>query len=132
MSGLSDAFDWNLSSRDRREHPRKFLSGAAHLLSPGRAPIEVRMLDISIGGIGLVSPMNMPHEWSGHVRFTLTRGSPGVDTLLVPVQVVHSVLSGRQGGFVLGMRFVDLPEDTLAVITRYIDASKSPMGAAGP
>ncbi|WP_157263589.1 PilZ domain-containing protein [Azohydromonas aeria] len=131
MSGLIESAGWN-SARERREHPRKFLSGTAHVLVPGRAPIEVHTLDISIGGLGIVSPTNLPYEWIGQIRFTLTREPYGVDTVVAPVQVVHSVLSGRQRGFMVGMRFVDLPPDIEGIIQRYMEAVRAPVGASGP
>jgi c-di-GMP-binding flagellar brake protein YcgR len=131
---MSRALDsaWLGAGPERRQYPRRFLSGAAYLFLPDKPPFEVHTLDISTGGVGIVSPMALPYEQRAELRFTLTRESPGLDLVVAPVRVAYCVLSGRQHGFLVGLQFSKLPEATAAVIARYMAASTIPMGEGEP
>jgi c-di-GMP-binding flagellar brake protein YcgR len=126
---MSRALDtaWLLSGPERRQNPRRFLSGAAHLFLPNKPPLEVHTLDISSGGVGIVSPVALPFEQRAELRFTLTRETSGLDLLRTPTRVAYCVLSGRQHGFLVGLQFFRLPEPAAAAIARYMAASTVPL-----
>lgn len=127
---MSRAIDtaWLAAGPERRQYPRRFLSGTGFLYLPGRPPIEVHTLDLSVGGVGIVSPNALAFDQCAELRLTLTRETPGLDALSLPVRVAYCVLSGRQHGFLVGLQFLKLPEATAAVIARYMAATTVPVG----
>lgn len=129
MSATEEAVTWVNLNEDRRLYPRKFLSGTGYVVVPGRPAFEVHTQDISLGGMGVVSPLNLPYELLCEMHFTLPREPAGMDVLAVSVRVVHSILSGRQRGFLVGLQFVNLPPNTLATISRFMAATSLMMGS---
>lgn len=131
MPVTEEAASWATVHQDRRLYPRKFLSGTGYMVVPGRPAFEVHTLDISMGGMAVVSPFNLAYELPCEVHFTLPREPAGVDILAVPVRVVHSILSGREHGFLVGLQFVNVPAQTAATISRFMAANSLMMGAGG-
>lgn len=128
MSGNTEEASWPMAGLDRRRFPRKFISGTGHLLVPGQPPMEVHTQDISLGGVGVISPRPLPHETVCSVRFALSRESYGMDFITVPVRVAHCVLSGREYGFLLGLEYHQLPADVEEIINRYMSVKGKPLG----
>jgi hypothetical protein len=129
MSAIQEASkapSWAALDQDRRLYPRKFLSGTGFLVVPGRPTFEIHTLDISMGGMGVVSPWNLPYDLLCEIHFTLAREPAGVDILAAPARVAHSILSGRENGFLVGLQFVNLSPNTAATISRFM-AVQSPI-----
>jgi c-di-GMP-binding flagellar brake protein YcgR len=133
MPATQEAVAWLAlnQGQDRRQHPRRLLSGAGYLILPDRPVLEIHTLDISLGGVGAVSPLNLPHELKCELHFTLAREPRGVDILATPVRVTHSILSGREHGFLLGLQFVNLNGNAAATIARYMAARSMVLGGGG-
>lgn len=120
MSGNSEETTWPAAGLDRRRFPRKFISGSAHLLFPGQPPMEVHTQDVSLGGVGVISPRAMALNTACSLRFALFREGFGMDFLTAPVTVAYCVLSGREYGFLLGLEYRDLPANVVDIVKQYM------------
>ena len=112
----------SLASRDgaeRRVDPRKPLRANAELLVGGEN-VAGRTLDISTSGIGISTSVN-PRSGESLSLLLAPVGAPrGRDFVVVPVTVVHSVLSRGEGGFKVGLRFAELPAAAIEVVRGYL------------
>lgn len=103
---------------DRRVDPRKALRANAELLV-GSEHIAVRTLDISISGIGVSSAFNPRTGQAMSLLLALPDAPRGSNCVVVPVTVVHSILT-RGGDFKVGLRFADLPPAALDAVRAYL------------
>jgi c-di-GMP-binding flagellar brake protein YcgR len=90
-------------------------------LADGRV-LEARTLDISLGGVQLVLAANLPVHGLCTLRLRIPAIPLGVHTLTAQAQVASIVCSGREGGFVAGLRFTALPAASLAALEAYLQA----------
>lgn len=82
---------------------------------------EVRLLDLSEGGAGIVAPAAAPSGVRFSLRFQLPQRAGMASVLAeVPSRVVHSVFSRDRAGFRIGVQFVDVPEAQLQAIRTYV------------
>ena len=99
----------SVALRDRTETSRYSLDVRAKL-SAGEREITVRTLDISDGGVGLVSPVEIPEGSSFVVEFEF----PTVHGVFrTEVQVRNKV------GFRHGFSFVSVDESSMALLRKY-------------
>jgi c-di-GMP-binding flagellar brake protein YcgR len=105
---------------ERRRHERRGLRGVAHLVLRERGPIEVHMLDISAGGIGIVGVANPQPETVGSVRFSMPTSQFANSWFDAEVEVTHSIFSSDENGFKIGLRFLKIPSTLAAAIAAYI------------
>ncbi len=92
-----------------RKHPRYSLDVRAKL-SAGEREITARTLDISDGGVGLISPVEIPEGSSFVVEFEF----PTVHGVFrTEVQVRNKV------GFRHGFSFVSVDESSMALLRKY-------------
>lgn len=109
-------------STDRRAHERRAFHGTAALQGHGLRPVQVSIVDVSLGGMRVVAPFN-PRE--GDLFGLSTRlpvrpsGSLAVE---LKVRVTHSILSGHEDGFTLGLVFLDLPAAAAQALRDYLGA----------
>ena len=117
--------DWDAAfapaaGADRRVHTRRVLQTAATLRIPGGKTVEVRTLDISAGGMAILVPSGPPTGATFTVCTALPMKAKPHAPIEVRAQVMHSVYSGALGGFKVGLRFIDLGDDTLATIEAFL------------
>ena len=105
---------------DRRQQQRKFLRANAEVLLPGNAPIAVRTLDISIGGLGVISPYNLPQGAACIIRIAPPAQPRGVPSINVDASIMHSIFTIRESGFMIGLRFGDLTPEAVHAVTHYL------------
>ncbi len=107
-----------MSELQRRKQQRRAIRGMGTFVLPG-SQIEVRLLDISAQGMGVVAPLPMPVGARCNARFGLPK-----ETQRHPVQVdatvISCILSGNDGGFRLGMQFGSLPSAMRSAIEDYV------------
>ncbi len=108
------------SNDERRNHERRILRVQAELLITGRAPMAVRTMDISEGGISVLCPVNLPARTECTVRVSLPVPPTGRKPVELRAVVRYSILSSSGGGFQLGMSVPMTDESTRAAITLYI------------
>ncbi len=106
---------------ERRQQQRKALRANAELLLQGAPPIPVRTLDISIGGIGVVSGLNLPQSAPCVIRLAAPGQSRGVPTIRIDAIIMHSIFTIRHDGFMIGLRFGDdLSPEAVEAVTKYL------------
>ncbi len=102
-----------MSSSTRYAVERKFARYALDVrakLSMGEQEISVRTLDISEGGVGLISPVEIPQGSAFVIEFEL----PAVHG------VFRTEVRGQSRvGFRYGFRFVGIEESNLALVRKY-------------
>lgn len=115
-----------LGPERRHGERRRFRSLAQVLFPPAWELMVVPTLDISPAGIGFISPWNLPPDLPCDIRFRTPVIDKSVEIFTARGQVAHSVLSGPEGGFVIGLQFTDIPVDALAVIRTYVSLNPWP------
>ena len=103
-----------------RAHERGLIASTTHLLLPGRRIVEARTLDLSAGGLRVVAPVNLPLSLVCGVRLAVPGIPTGAHTVMARVQVMNIVFSGKENGFVIGLRFTSLPRQALGAIEAYL------------
>ncbi|NML14019.1 PilZ domain-containing protein [Azohydromonas caseinilytica] len=103
-----------------RRHQRERFVSTVHLLLPGRRIVEARTLDISVGGLLVVSPLSVPDHAVCGVRLLVPAIPEGTFQVLARAQVVSNRFSGKENGFLMGLRFTALPRASLAAIREYL------------
>jgi hypothetical protein len=92
-----------------RKHARYTLDARAKL-SMGEQEITVRMLDVSEGGLGVVSPVEIPND-----------GLFAVEFVFPTMQDVFraQVRTQSRNGFRYGFKFVEVNESNMALLRKY-------------
>lgn len=109
------------SGAERRVDVRKPFRSPAFLAVPGRPPASVRTVDISSGGVGILSADNPPPKTVCTVRLALPVKGRGTVVFDVQARVAHSIYSSKGGGFQIGLQFTQLTPDLAAAIVGYLD-----------
>ncbi|WP_205833014.1 PilZ domain-containing protein [Azohydromonas caseinilytica] len=115
-----DIASWVYSGAERRRTERKVLRGSAQLLLPSGNLVETRLVDISQGGLGLVAPVNLPVGTVCEVKFRSALFGNGTEALVVRGRIARSILSGKEGGFMIGLEFSNLAPALRDKIKRYV------------
>ncbi|NML15795.1 PilZ domain-containing protein [Azohydromonas caseinilytica] len=115
-----------LGLQHRHVERRRFRSLAQVLLLPTRELMAVPTVDISPGGVGFVSPLNLPLDLACEIRFRAPIIGQHVEMFVARGQVAYSVLSGPEGGFIIGLQFTDIAVSALALIREYVSQSAWP------
>jgi c-di-GMP-binding flagellar brake protein YcgR len=123
MMETRDIATWVYLGPERRQGDRKLFRGPAQLLLPTREVLRVRTLDISLGGIGLVAPSNLPRDAVCDVKFRAPLMGDRVEMLVARGRIAYSILSGKENGFLVGLQFTDIPPAALALIRSYVNPS---------
>lgn len=120
MMETRDIASWVYLGPERRKTERKVLRGPAQLLLPSRDLIETRLIDISLGGIGLLAPVNLLADTACDVKFRAALCGTAAEVFLARGRVARCILSGKEGGFLVGLEFTDLPSTVRDKIKRYV------------
>lgn len=110
---------------ERRQHERRTLRVSAQLRltdasTTGTKPMDVRTIDISLGGMAVVAPVNLRTGVTLTINFTLPARSKGITPVQARVQVMHSILGRDEGGFKIGLRFLGTDNATNASIREFL------------
>lgn len=109
---------------NRRQFERRILRSKAFLVLPGRPHILVRTLDISVGGMGIVAPINTSPNLVCEVKFLLPNPAAYSHIQASGLAVVtHSVFASGEDGFKTGLKFKEFPKEILDQIERFIKSS---------
>lgn len=108
------------TANDKRRHERRALRSQAVLLLPGGQSFPVQTFDISIGGVGVLAPAAARVGTRLAIRVTLPMRPSGQTTFDAIVTVAHSMLSGREEGFKVGLTFTTLEPRAESAIRQYI------------
>lgn len=105
---------------NRRQSERKSLRSKALLQFSGRSGLEVRTLDVSASGMAIVAPSNLPSAAVCIVQLVLPL-KKGRFPLQVNARVVHSIFSGTESGFKVGLQFLGPSPNMAAALAQYIE-----------
>lgn len=105
---------------NRRDAERRALRRMAVLLFPGGQQFEVRTVDISTSGIGIVVPANPPIRLVCRIRFSVPVGEKSQATLELKGQVTDSVYMAAEAGFKVGLRFLEIERSQLKTIGDFV------------
>jgi hypothetical protein len=125
IEGMSASSSLGYSSdveSGRRPGVRKLLRRPADLVLPDRKTVEVRLHDLRMDGVAVVAPVNLRQAFLCEVKFRLPWSRGGHGAVAARAKVAHSILSSRQGGFLIGLDFIDIDEGSLGAISRYMSA----------
>lgn len=103
-----------------RRHEREYFASTVQLLTPQRRIVEARTLDISLGGLRLVLPANLAVGSRCGLRLVVPRVPFGASTVVAEAEVTSIVFSGRENGFLAGLRFTTLPQEPRATLQAYL------------
>jgi c-di-GMP-binding flagellar brake protein YcgR len=101
---------------ESRVHRRHHLRGRGHLLFNGHQPISIRTLDISVGGLCVVSEITLPVKIQGTIQFNMPMGKGRFEQQSVNIQVLHSIFCNKEDGFKVGLMFMKPTPNLLKVI----------------
>lgn len=111
---------------ERRVFERKTLRGPARIVLSGMPTTIVRVLDISLGGMGVVSDSNIPVKKSFQIEFNiLVRKKNTIAGIRAAAVVTHVAFSNDEGGFKVGLQFIGLTELQKQLIIQYIGTKPS-------
>lgn len=113
----------NAAPAGRRRHARRATRCAARLALGGGHSLDVRIIDISEGGLGLVSQRPLPLGSHFVLRWALPDADGEPQAVQATACVTHSVLSGALAGFRVGVRFVQVDGPVSRLIRQYVHRS---------
>jgi c-di-GMP-binding flagellar brake protein YcgR len=103
-----------------RQHERSRFASTAHLLLPNHRIVEARTIDISAGGIRLLVPANLPLHLMCNVKLTVPAIPCGSHTVMARAQVSNIVFSGKESGFLVGLRYISISKAALQAVEHYL------------
>lgn len=108
------------SDSERRISDRRPLRTQAVAWTADGKAMKVRTLDVSPGGMALSSATNPNQGTVLSIQFSIPKVTNGATVVKVRGEVTYSVLSGEVGGFKVGVRFSDVPQEAAEAIAGYI------------
>jgi c-di-GMP-binding flagellar brake protein YcgR len=120
MNGFISNKDHKAPVREFREHARGRLVCTVHVMLPGRRIVEARAVDISVGGLRLLVPTNLPLHSVHNIRLGLPGNPEGSYTVMARGQVMNVMFSGKENGFMVGLRFTSISHAAVEAIAQYL------------
>ena len=108
------------SEAERRTTERKTLRTRATIILGQTQAFEVRTLDMSLGGMGIVAQANPRPGTLMAIRFMLPLKPSGYFTFEAKAKVAHSVYSASEQGFKISLSFIDLAPEAAAAAQRFV------------
>ena len=106
---------------DVRQHARRLYRATAQLIVVGSPPFTVRTVDISAGGMAILTTVQPPRGLNCTVLLSLPQTGREPVALELPVTVSHSIFSRGEEGVKVGLSFNGLAPDKVAVIQKFVD-----------
>jgi len=91
---------------ETRNYPRKVLRGQARVALPGMPAMRARTLDVSLGGICLIVPEQLPPGRFVNVGFEAPLNGSMI-RIFAAGKVIYSILAGTEG-FRTGLQFTEI------------------------
>jgi len=110
---------------EERQHVRRVLRTMAQLIVAGSPPFQVRTLDISAGGMAILTTVQPPRGLNCTVQLSLPQTGREPVAMALPVTVAHSIFSSGKEGVKVGLSFNALPPDAAAMVQRFVDGANS-------
>lgn len=122
MTILQENMNWSGSRLDPRRADRKMFRTLAQLTLPNGTQLAVRTHDVGLDGISVVAPVNLKLKSGCEIVFRVPIAGRSSDAIHASAGVVHSILSRRQDGFMIGLDFRGIQARELALIRAYVNA----------
>lgn len=107
------------SGIERRRAVRKMIRTRV-TLTQGENQFSVQSFDVSIGGIGLILPINPPYGLIVSLRFVIPKKPRGTALVEATGKVVHSIFSADEDGFKVGVNFTSLNDASKAALIGFL------------
>lgn len=104
---------------DRREGPRKTFKRRATITLDDAPPIDVRTVDLSMGGVAFMTEHPLPEGLSCKIAIQAFF-EDGLTHIIAKGRVADAILVGLQG-YRIGMQFSSLDADTKALVSRVVN-----------
>jgi|GEM_PF-2266265 len=114
-----DNSDIVLVQPDRRRSARKALNTNGLLASQGHEPVEVKTVDLSLGGVAVAMPYRMALNQACIVTFDMPIQDK-IRRVAAVAEVAYSVRNTKQD-FKTGLRFVELDAAGAAAVGEYME-----------
>lgn len=105
-----------------RRHVRERFATTVRLALPHQRVLQGHTLDISLGGMQVVLPESLPLHGECGLSLTIPAIPMGARVITARAQVTSIVCSGREHGFLTGLRFTTFPTASRAALLRYLQA----------
>lgn len=93
------------------------------MLLPGAGPIDIRTVDISAGGMGIIASVNPQAGVTCLLRLALPLKPHGSTVIDVQAKITNSVFGNSENGFKVGLQFTNLSESATSAIDKFLQAS---------
>lgn len=111
----------NPGGQELRQHARRVLRSTAQLIVAGSPPFQVRTLDISAGGMAILTTVQPPRGLNCTVLLSLPQAGREPVPVELPVTVAHSIFARGEEGVKVGLSFNGLTPDKVAMIQKFVD-----------
>jgi c-di-GMP-binding flagellar brake protein YcgR len=105
---------------ERRQHERRGLRTPAVLALAGRKPVEVLALDISVGGVGTLCPINVKPGTACRIYLNLPISTHERELVSLEGVVMRSIFASKEDSFRVGLKFTDPTERQQVLIQRFV------------
>ena len=122
MTILHESTNWGSPLLEQRRADRKLLRTFAQLILPNGVQLAVRTYDLGLDGISVVAPVNLRLKSACEILFSVPIAGRSSDGIQASASVVHSILSRRQDGFMIGLDFHGIQERGLVLVRTYVNA----------
>ena len=105
---------------ERRQYERRSIRTPAVLALPGRKPVEVLALDISLGGLGTLCPINVKPGTPCRVYINLPVTRHERELISIEGVVMRSIFASKEDSFRVGVKFAEPTDRQLVLIQRFV------------
>lgn len=109
------------SAPEQRRNPRWQLKTAAQLIVNSNQVVQVRTLDISAGGLSVITQFALPMGTVVQINLMLPTWNGPIVPMSVRASVMNCSLDGRNGGFRIGMQFTEIDAGLQQEIERRVN-----------
>ncbi len=106
----------------QRKHARHYFRTKAQLAFSQQVILTVRTVDISKGGMCVISPNNLPPQAKCKIRFMLIIPPNTQKMCEIQTQVMQSIFSNAEDGFKVGLKFGEIDAETSALLDRFLQS----------
>jgi len=110
------------NSVENRANMRHALRTRGSLLFSGNQPIIIRTLEVSLGGISVVSEIAIPVKIMGQLEMNVPIGNGNFEKMQVNIQIMHSIFCNKEDGFKIGLLFIKPPANLTTAIQKIFKA----------
>lgn len=112
----------------RRQHDRSRFAATVQLQLASGQVVQGRTLDLSLGGMLLLLPLSLPVGTTCLLHLRVPASPSGTRDVSAGARVASIVLSGREGGFLAGLRFTWLSPASQAGLEDYLRLRQGDFG----